>query len=63
MSDLFKEKILDFNLKNQEKDLSKSENKECIQVGTIAVEIEYSNDNKSINECMINLLRHKIQEF
>ena len=59
MSDLFKEKIEDLDLKSQ----VENEKKDCIQIGEICVEIEYSKDNKSIYDCMMNLLKRKIQGF
>lgn len=39
--------------------LSKSNDKYELKVGDMTVEIVYSKNNKSFNECMLNILKQK----
>ena len=39
--------------------ISKTENPYKLKVGEMIVEIEYSENNKSFNECMLNILKQK----
>ena len=40
--------------------MSKIENPYKLKVGEMIVEVEYSENNKSFNECMLNILKKKI---
>lgn len=39
--------------------LEKAESKFPIKIGDMVVNIEYSDNNKSFNECMLNIFRRK----
>lgn len=50
------------NLKNQEKIMryiNNTENPYILKIGNIVVEIKYSNNGKTFNECMVNILKQK----
>ena len=52
----------EYGLKNQDKIikfLNESENPYILKVGDMVVEIEYSYNKKSFNECMVNILNKK----
>ena len=52
----------EWNLKNQEKImnyLNNTENPYILKVGDMVVEIEYSYNKKTFNECMVNILNKK----
>ena len=34
----------------------------CLEIGSIAVEVKYSESGKSINDCILNILKEKIKE-
>lgn len=42
--------------------LTKTEDMYQFKVGEMFVEMEYSENNKSFNECMLNILKQKVKE-
>ena len=52
-------------MENQRKSLKgllKKEGKYQLKVGEMCVEMSYSKNNKSLNECMLNILKQKVKE-
>ena len=52
----------EWNLKNQEnimKYINNTENPYILKIGDMVVEIEYSDNKKTFNECMVNILKQK----
>lgn len=52
-------------MKNQNKNiynLTKVEGLYRLKVGNIYVDIAYSKNNKSFNECMVNILKQKLKK-
>lgn len=43
------------------KNLKKTENLYRLQIRDMVVEIEYSEENKKLDECMIKILRQKLK--
>ena len=51
-------------MKNQNKkidNLIKVEGLYRLKVGSMCVDMEYSKNNKSFNECMLNILKQKVK--
>ena len=45
----------------QSKGLTKIENKYQLKIGEICIEMSYSENNKSFNECILNILKQKVK--
>ncbi|MBQ3413992.1 MAG: hypothetical protein IJH39_01295 [Clostridia bacterium] len=44
------------------KGLSKTEDMYQLKVGEMLVEMAYSDNNKSFNKCMLNILKQKVKQ-
>lgn len=52
-------------MENQRKSLEgliKIENTYQLNIGEMCVDMSYSENNKSFNECMLNILKQKVKE-